>query len=221
MLKKLRQAFIFGFLLIVSLIYVEFVYLISTAPAITMLNWLAPSKSAYMQLYSGDKKIRHKWMPIQKISPHLRRAVILAEDDRFFEHNGIDPEALEAAWKKNKRRGRFVAGGSTITMQLARNLFLSPHKTIWRKFREMELALLMDLLISKNRLLELYLNFAEWGDGIYGAEAAARQYFGKPAISLNREEAAFLAAILPKPKFYQRLKTRFLEERMNSLQNRI
>jgi len=143
------------------------------------------------------------WVPLSRISPALRRAVIIAEDANFYHHRGIDWEATWSAVQRDWRQRRFSHGGSTITQQLAKNLYLEPKKTIWRKATEALIALRMERLLSKSRLLELYLNVVEWGKGVYGAEAAAQHYFGKPASALTIDEAAWLAAILPAPLRYE------------------
>ena len=135
-----------------------------------------------------------------QISPHLRHAVVAAEDGRFYEHFGIDWEALREAAEENRRRGRRRRGGSTITQQLGKNLFMTTHSTYVRKALEVPVSFLAEILLSKERLLTVYLNVIEWGDGIYGAEAAARHYYGKSAADLTRREAASLAAILPSPR---------------------
>lgn len=153
------------------------------------------------------------WVPYESISPHLKRAVIAAEDASFFTHRGVDWQALESARERNARRqaraqargttARLV-GGSTITQQLAKNLLLSGERHMVRKAQELVLALMLETLLSKERILEIYLNHVEWGEGIFGAEAAAQHYFRKPASRLNAHEAARLAVMLPAPKRYQR-----------------
>ena len=180
-------------------------YLLSTqvaTPQVTYLKWFPPFKTAFMGV--SDHDINYKWKPLSKISPNLQRAVVVAEDDQFFGHQGFDTEAIKKAIEINMKRGKFSRGGSTITQQLARNLYLSPRKTLWRKFREFLVALKLERELSKDRILELYLNVVEFGDGIYGAEAASRHYFNKNAANLTKYEAAFLAAILPRPKFYDK-----------------
>jgi monofunctional biosynthetic peptidoglycan transglycosylase len=162
-----------------------------------------PRTTAYMQ-NDPHETIQHKWRPLSAISKNLQNAVILAEDDQFFNHPGYDLKAMKRAWKINQKRGRFAKGASTITMQVARNLYLSPRKSLLRKAREVWIALKLELYFPKERILEIYLNVAEWGNGIYGAEAAARHYFGKSARSISKEEAAWLASILPRPRFYDR-----------------
>ena len=139
------------------------------------------------------------WVPLAQISPWLREAVINSEDARFFEHEGIDVEQTKIALTTAVEDGRFHRGASTITQQLAKNLWLGEERTLWRKVREAILARRLEKL-GKRRILELYLNVAEWGDGIYGADAAARVWFGKPAADLLPEEAAILTAMLPAPR---------------------
>jgi len=146
-----------------------------------------------------EPEIRLTWVPYHNISPHLVRAVLAGEDLRFFRHSGIDWQGVRLAMKKNWQEKRFSRGGSSITQQLAKNLFLSPSRNPVRKLHEMLIAWEMERILGKRRILEIYLNVIEWGDGIYGAEAAARHYFGVSAASLNEEQAVFLSAIIPAP----------------------
>ncbi|GIV59590.1 MAG: monofunctional biosynthetic peptidoglycan transglycosylase [Rhodothermaceae bacterium] len=139
-------------------------------------------------------------VPLERIADVLEHAVIAAEDGRFFEHHGIDWQAVREAVEDNRRRGRTWRGGSTITQQLVKNLFMTTHSSYLRKALEVPLAYLAELLLSKERILELYLNVIEWGDGIYGAEAAARHYYGIGAGRLSRHQAAALAAVIPNPR---------------------
>jgi monofunctional biosynthetic peptidoglycan transglycosylase len=161
---------------------------------------------------------RQQWVPYEQISPHLKRAVIASEDAGFAEHSGVEWDAIEQAWEKNQRaearaekaparapsRPAKVVGGSTITQQLAKNLFLSGERTVLRKAQEFVLALMLEGLLSKRRILEIYLNNVEWGEGIFGAQAAARHYFRKDASRLGPEEAARLAVMLPAPKRFEK-----------------
>ena len=151
--------------------------------------------------HSGEQPIRI-WAPIAAISPLLQTAVIISEDDLFYQHDGVNFDMMKEAWKINWQKKRYVRGASTITMQLARNAFLTKRKTIIRKVREIILARRIESCLKKRRILELYLNIVEWGDGIYGAEAASRYYFGKAAASLNLNEATLLASMLPNPKYF-------------------
>ena len=140
------------------------------------------------------------WAPLARISPHLQRAVIVAEDASFYEHHGFDWEGLQEALTRNWEQGKMQRGGSTITQQLAKNLYLSSEKNLLRKAREALIAWEIERRLPKKRILELYLNVAEWGDGVFGAEAAARHHFDKSAAELTEDEAALLAALLPSPR---------------------
>jgi monofunctional biosynthetic peptidoglycan transglycosylase len=182
---------------------------------------------AWRLLTSPDKSLRwrQEWRPYSQISDNLKRAVIASEDDSFTNHDGVDWEALEKAWKKNEKaqeraakqaiptkaktattpRPPKVIGGSTITQQLAKNLLLSGERTLLRKGQEFVLTMLLEQLLSKQRILEIYLNNVEWGEGVFGAEAAAQHYFRKPASRLSAFEAARLAVMLPRPKYFEKL----------------
>ena len=149
-------------------------------------------------------RLRHQWVAYARISPHLKRAVVAAEDARFLDHEGFDWEAIQKAMARNERRGRIVAGASTISQQLAKNLFLSGSRSWLRKGQEALITWMLESTMSKRRILELYLNFAEWGEGVFGAEAAARHHFGLSAAALSQEQAAWLASILPSPRRYER-----------------
>jgi monofunctional biosynthetic peptidoglycan transglycosylase len=140
------------------------------------------------------------WVPLQRVSRPLIRAVLASEDQRFFGHDGVDWEAIQKSIDEDRKKGRFVRGGSTLTQQLAKNVFFSTRKTLTRKLRELLVARWMEQDLTKRRILELYLNVIEWGDGIYGCEAAARHWFGKSAADLDEEEAAGLAAMIPNPR---------------------
>jgi len=146
------------------------------------------------------------WTSLKRISPYLQKAVIISEDDVFYQHDGVNYETMQEAFRVNWEKGRYVRGASTLTMQLARNAFLHKRKTLLRKVRELILARRLEDHLSKTRILELYLNIVEWGDGIYGAEAASRYYFGKSAASLNLSEATLLASMLPNPKIFNPFK---------------
>jgi monofunctional biosynthetic peptidoglycan transglycosylase len=145
-----------------------------------------------------------KWVPYGRISNELKRAIIVAEDAKFVEHDGFDWEGIQRALEKNQRRGKIVAGGSTITQQLAKNLFLSGERSLLRKGQEAILASMLEATMSKRRIFEIYLNVVEWGESVFGAEAAARYYFGVSAAALEPEQAARLAAMLPRPRYYDR-----------------
>jgi monofunctional biosynthetic peptidoglycan transglycosylase len=145
-----------------------------------------------------------KWVDYQRISIHLKRAIIIAEDAKFVDHEGFDWEGIQRAMGKNLRRGKIVAGGSTITQQLAKNLFLSGERSLLRKGQEAILTAMLEAAMDKRRIFEIYLNVAEWGENVFGAEAAARHYFGVDAAALEPEQAARLAAMLPRPRYYDR-----------------
>ncbi len=169
-----------------------------------------PSSTAFMkaglerqQASRPDAELRHKWVPYDRISIHLKRAIIAAEDAKFLDHDGFDVEGIQKAVEKNLKKGRLVAGGSTISQQLAKNLFLSGERSFVRKGQEAIITLMIESTWSKRRILEVYLNVIEWGDGIYGAEAAARRYYKKPAAALDRDQAARLAAMVPNPRWYE------------------
>ena len=145
-----------------------------------------------------------KWADYERISIHLKRAIIIAEDAKFVDHEGFDWEGIQRAMDRNQRRGKFVAGGSTITQQVAKNLFLSGERSMLRKGQEAILAAMLEASMDKRRIFEIYLNVAEWGENVFGAEAAARHYFGVDAAGLEPEQAARLAAMLPRPRYYDR-----------------
>jgi monofunctional biosynthetic peptidoglycan transglycosylase len=159
---------------------------------------------AAMRAVDPDAKLRHAWVPYDRISVHLKRAVVSAEDARFAEHEGFDWEGIQKAIEKNQRRGRTVSGGSTISQQLAKNLFLSGERSLVRKGQEAMITLMLEAVLDKRRILELYLNVAEWGEGVFGAEAAARHHFGVSAAQLGPTQSARLAAMLPRPRYYDR-----------------
>ena len=148
--------------------------------------------------------LQHAWVPYARVSTHLKRAIVVAEDSRFVDHEGFDWEAIEKAREKNRQKGRVVAGGSTISQQLAKNLFLSASRTPWRKGQEALITVMIEHVMDKRRILEIYLNVIEWGEGVFGAEAAARHYYGVGAQALSPEAAARLAAMVPNPRFYDR-----------------
>lgn len=155
-----------------------------------------------VESFFEDEPYARRYRPVgaARLSPHLRHAVVAAEDGRFYEHSGVDWEAVQKAIQDNQRRGRVWRGGSTITQQLVKNLFMTTHSSFVRKALEIPLTYLAELLLPKERILVLYLNVIEWGRGIYGAEAAARHYYGKPAADVTRYQAAALAAVIPSPR---------------------
>jgi monofunctional biosynthetic peptidoglycan transglycosylase len=169
-----------------------------------------PSSSAFMnaglarmQDKNPDAELRHKWVAYDRISPHLKRAIVAAEDSKFLDHEGFDIEGIQAAVEKNLKKGKLVAGGSTISQQLAKNLFLSGDRNFIRKGQEAVITLMIEATWSKRRILEVYLNIIEWGDGIYGAEAAARRYYKTSAANLDAGQAARMAAMVPNPRWFE------------------
>ena len=190
-----------------------------------------PSTSAFMedrleflQESNPDAVLKHRWVDYKKISPNLKRALIAAEDAKFVDHEGFDWEGIQKAYEKNLKKGKVVAGGSTISQQLAKNLFLSTKRTPWRKAEEAMITVMLEATMSKRRIFEIYLNVIEWGNGIFGAEAAAKYYYHTSAKNLSAEQAAKLAAMVPNPRYYDKhrqakgliRKTVIIEARMNS-----
>ena len=184
-----------------------------------------PTSTAFMQarleqLRARDReaKLRHAWVPYDRISPSLKRAVVVAEDAKFSDHEGFDWEAIEKAREKNRRKGRIVAGGSTISQQLAKNLFLSGERSAWRKGQEALITVMIEHVMDKRRILEIYLTVIEWGEDVFGAEAAARHYYAVGAAALGPEQSARLAAMVPNPRFYDRNRnTAFLARRAQTI----
>jgi monofunctional biosynthetic peptidoglycan transglycosylase len=159
------------------------------------------------------------WVDYGRISANLKRAVIASEDGRFVEHDGVDWEAMQKAYRDNLRRGHTARGGSTISQQLAKNLFLSSRRSYLRKAQELIITFMIEATWNKRRILEVYLNVVEWGDGVYGAEAGARHYFGLPSSALDQDQAARMAAMLPAPKFFDRHRdSGYLEQRSQTIQ---
>jgi monofunctional biosynthetic peptidoglycan transglycosylase len=178
---------------------------------VLLWKWVDPGTTRFMEIRLGELReknpaaqLRQQWVPYERISPHLKRAIVASEDAKFVDHEGFDWDGIQKALEKNQRRGRTVAGGSTISQQLAKNLFLTPTKSYFRKAEEAIITLMLEALWSKRRILEVYLNVIEWGNGVFGAEAAARHYFGTSAASLGPEQAARLAGMVPNPRFYDR-----------------
>lgn len=190
------------FLYIIGMIWLVSLYHFPIILDVFSLKFVHPLSTAFMR-YSAltypTRGIKYHWVSYDEISEYLKSAVVIAEDDRFFEHPGIDIKAIENAAKVNWERGRFAFGASTISQQLVKNLYLSPSKDPIRKFREVLLAIFIDSYLSKERILELYLNVVEWGPNVFGADATAQYYFKKGAKNLSAPQSAFLASILPNP----------------------
>jgi monofunctional glycosyltransferase len=181
----------------------------ATLPDVSPLATSWPKTTAFMErrkalLAAAGKPARLEWtpVPLSRISPEMQRAAVVAEDARFYEHDGVDWDAVRGAVERNLEKGGVKVGGSTITQQLAKNLYLSPARTPWRKLREIAIAKRLERKLSKKRILELYLNVIEFGSRTFGVEAASRRYFGKPARELSRDEAATLAAVIPSPRIF-------------------
>ena len=180
-------------------------------PDVSKLAESNPGKTAFMEYREAewrrdglaDKRIRQKWVPLKRVSPALVKAVLISEDDKFWKHDGFDYEAIESAVERNMKAGKFKFGASTISQQLVKNLYLSPSKNPVRKIQEAILTWRIERELSKRRILELYVNIAEWGDGIFGIEEAARHHFGTSAAGLSASQASKLAAVLPNPIRYQ------------------
>jgi monofunctional biosynthetic peptidoglycan transglycosylase len=202
------KAFCYGLGALVMTVFAVQVWFLAH---VLYLNAFNPSSTAFMdrrlevlRVSAPEASLRRQWMPYERISMHLKRAVVAAEDARFLDHEGFDWEAIQKAMAKNEKSGRVVAGASTLSQQLAKNLFLSGERSWLRKGQEAAITWMLERVMSKRRILELYLNVAEWGDGVFGAEAAARHHFNTSAAALGPEQAAWLAAILPSPRRYER-----------------
>lgn len=188
-----------------------------------------PSTSAFMedrldiiQETKPDAELKYKWVDYSNISNNLKRAVIASEDSKFVDHEGFDWEGIQKAYEKNLKKGKIVAGGSTISQQLAKNLFLSTKRTPWRKGEEALITVMLENMLTKRRILEIYLNIIEWGNGVFGAEAAARHYYKTSAAKLSSGQAAKLAAMIPNPRFYDAHKsTNYLNRRAATIQARM
>jgi monofunctional glycosyltransferase len=218
-MKNVKFAWVFILIAILPLLYFILV------PDVSRLKKENPPKTALMEFREKQSKEKGKrfrinqiWVPLSKISPYLSKAVLIAEDDKFWSHEGFDYEAIEKAIEKDIKMKRFKFGGSTISQQLARNLYLSSEKSLLRKIREAIITWRMERVLSKRRILELYLNVVEWGDGIFGVEAASRHYYGKSSSELTPQEAARLAVVLPNPRKYNPLgDQRYVVNRSNIL----
>jgi len=187
--------------------YLAYIYL--TLPDVRPLAKINPATTAFMELRKAEASaagrrlaIRHQWIPYRQVSPLLRRAVIVTEDAAFFDHDGVDLAEIKASLERNWEEGQFLRGGSTITQQLAKNLYLSPSRNPVRKLTELLIARRLEAALTKQRIFEIYLNVIEWGDGIFGCEAASRAYFGKSCANLEIEEAALMAAAIINPRVH-------------------
>jgi monofunctional biosynthetic peptidoglycan transglycosylase len=179
-------------------------------PDVSRLKKENPKKTSFMEYREEEWKtkgkkyrIQKKWVSLGQISPYVMKAVIIAEDDKFWSHKGFDLDAIQKALEKDLEKGKFKFGGSTISQQLVKNLYLTPSKNPMRKAKEAIITWRLERALNKRRILEIYLNVVEWGEGIFGIEAAAQHYYSKPAIALGSQEAARLAAVLPNPRRYR------------------
>jgi monofunctional biosynthetic peptidoglycan transglycosylase len=206
-LRSISRAIAKGLLFaaILGFVYVAYIYL--TLPDVRYLAKETPKTTAFMELRIDEARaegrkfsIRHQWVPYSRISPFLKRAVIVTEDAAFFDHDGIDLDEIKASLEKNWEDGQFLRGASTITQQLAKNLYLSPSRNPMRKVKELLITRRLEAALSKQRILEIYLNMIEWGDGIFGCEAAARAYYGKSCAALDVPEAAMMAGAIINPR---------------------
>jgi monofunctional glycosyltransferase len=196
-------------------------------PDVSKLRTQNPRKTSFMEYREREwraqgKKvvIQKQWVPLGRISPFLIKAVLIAEDDKFWHHDGFDIDGIQKAIEKDIKLGKWKAGGSTISQQLAKNLYLTPSRNPVRKVKEAILTWRMERALSKKRILELYLNVAEWGEGVFGAQAASRRHFGKDAMSLGPLEAARMAAVLPNPRKYAANgDSRYVERRAQLIYN--
>ncbi len=188
-----------------------------------------PSSTSFMedrldiiQEKTPDAELKYQWVDYAKISNNLKRAVIASEDSKFVEHEGFDWEGIQKAYEKNKKKGKIKAGGSTISQQLAKNLFLSGTRSYVRKGEEAIITFMLETILTKQRIFEIYLNVIEWGNGVFGAEAAAKHYFKTSAKNLSSYQAAKLAAMIPNPRFYDNHQnTRYLNRRTATIQARM
>ena len=197
--------------LVVGLIGLLLLYQLWLFGWVLWWTWVNPDTTRFMDIRLAELRVKDpkaeltkQWVAYGRISNNLKRALVVSEDDLFVHHEGFDWEGIQKAIEKNQRKGKFVAGGSTISQQLAKNLFLTPSRTPWRKAQEAIVTLMIEAVWSKQRIFEVYLNVIEWGNGVFGAEAAARHYYGISAAQLSSEQAARLAGMVPSPRFYDR-----------------
>jgi len=215
--------------LVAALAAVACLWLAWIAAHIAWYRFYPPVETAFMaqrmdELRESNAKatLQYRWVPYARISLQLKRAMIASEDAKFAEHGGFDWDGISKAYEKNRKSGRVVGGGSTITQQLAKNLFLSPARSYRRKAEEAVVTVLLEAMLPKQRIFELYLNVIEWGNGVFGAEAAARRYFGVSAAQLTAEQAARLAAMTPSPRLFERRpNSPYLESRVATIMARM
>ena len=226
MLKIIWRSFCYSLLLALgALVLVQFWFLIH------IWYWVDhdPGTTAFMHARlerirekAPGAVLQHQWVPYSRIAITLKRAIVAAEDAKFLDHDGFDWEGIQKAYEKNRKHGKIVSGGSTISQQLAKNLFLSGERTWWRKAQEAAITVMIETVLSKRRILEIYLNVIEWGNGVFGAEAAARHHFNSSASALSAEQSAQLAAMVPSPRRYVRgSETPYLQKRTEIILSRM
>ena len=206
--RSITRTIVRALILVPALGFALVAYVYLTLPDVRPLEKTNPKTTAFMELRKAEARedgrtrfsIRQQWVPYGRISPMLKRAVIVTEDAAFFDHDGIDLDEIKASLEKNWEDGQFLRGGSTITQQLAKNLYLSPSRNPIRKVKELFIARRLEAALTKQRILEIYLNMIEWGDGVFGCEAAARAYFNKSCASLDMAEAALMAGSIINPR---------------------
>ena len=207
MMLGLLKRSLFGAVLLalIALVAVQFWFLVSIwyyvdhNPDVTMFM---QHRLEQLREKNPRAMLHYRWVPYSRISINLKRAIVVAEDAKFLDHEGFDWEAIQKAAEKNLKKGRIVAGGSTISQQLAKNLFLNGERVWWRKAEETIITVMIEIIMTKRRILEIYLNVIEWGSGVFGAEAAAEYHYGTSAADLTPEQAAELAAMVPSPRRY-------------------
>ncbi len=203
-MKKIIKFLLLALALLQSYFFVQVVWLSNINPRSSA--FMSAEKNRLQKIYPNFQ-LQYRWKDYKNISIHIKQAVIASEDANFTQHDGVDWDALEKAAKENVAHGKVKRGGSTITMQLSKNLFLSADQSYLRKAQEMIITGMIELVMSKRRILELYLNIAEWGVGVFGIESASQHYFGISASQLSREQAAWLAAILPAPRRFDQMRS--------------
>lgn len=226
MMKRLRKLLLWLIVAPIALVLVLQLYFF-----VQIWWWVDhnPGSTSFMSrqlsvLREKDPKaqLKHTWVPYNRISNHLKRAIIAAEDSNFSGHEGVDWQAMQKAYERNTRKGKVIAGGSTITQQLAKNLFLSGERSYLRKGQEVIITYMLESMMDKERIFEIYLNVVEWGVGVFGAEAAAQHYYGVSAAALGPAQAARLAVMLPKPRFYDKNRnSTYLSRRTNLILRRM
>jgi monofunctional biosynthetic peptidoglycan transglycosylase len=224
-MKRIKRWLKWG---VLWLLLAGFLYVCWLFAQVAWWNYANPRETAFMTerlavLREKDPQaaLRQTWVSYDDISKSLKLAVVAAEDDRFLDHSGFDWDSMTQALEKNLKRGKTVAGGSTISQQLAKNLFLSSRRSYARKAEEALITVMIEAVWSKKRILEVYLNVAEWGEGIFGAEAAARHYYGISAAQLDAPQAARLAVMLPNPRRYQKNFSPRLEAHAQRIEKRM